>query len=266
MFPYWGIPIHKEPRAQVYWGYGTLLGDRDINEHDFDWLKWDATMAQQWGRKPMVTAEQVVKILTDKMVPFQGDLKMLDFSEGNIYSEHMAKLVAWHRYYTRFWKQSLLFCDVRWPDFINLNAPDKIGCTGVAEPRFLKAVTGKNLSFLDGVNIGRRIWNLDHAIWTLQGRHRDMVHFSENIYNEVGSFGGDTRNAYLPGFEDGEWGYHGYSKRTLNRKGFDEFKTRFYNLMDWDPDTGYPTRKVLEEIDLKHVADELAQNGKLGKS
>ena len=37
-FPYWGIPIHKEPRAQVYWGYGTLLGDRDINEHDFDWL------------------------------------------------------------------------------------------------------------------------------------------------------------------------------------------------------------------------------------
>lgn len=29
-FPYWGIPVHKEPRAQVYWGYGTLLGDRDI--------------------------------------------------------------------------------------------------------------------------------------------------------------------------------------------------------------------------------------------
>ena len=38
-FPYWGIPVHKEPRAQVYWGYGTLLGDRDINEHGFDWLK-----------------------------------------------------------------------------------------------------------------------------------------------------------------------------------------------------------------------------------
>jgi len=23
----------------------------------------------------------------------------------------MAKLVAWHRYHTRFWKQSALFCD-----------------------------------------------------------------------------------------------------------------------------------------------------------
>jgi len=38
-FPYWGLPVHKESRAQVYWGYGTILGDRDINEHCFDWLK-----------------------------------------------------------------------------------------------------------------------------------------------------------------------------------------------------------------------------------
>jgi len=43
MFPYWGLPIHKEPRSQVYWGYGTILGDRDINEHGLDWLKWDAS-------------------------------------------------------------------------------------------------------------------------------------------------------------------------------------------------------------------------------
>lgn len=25
LFPFWGLPIHKEPRAQVYWGYGTIL-------------------------------------------------------------------------------------------------------------------------------------------------------------------------------------------------------------------------------------------------
>ena len=34
---------------------------------------------------------------------------MLDYSTANMYSEHMAKLVSWHRYYTRFWKQSALF-------------------------------------------------------------------------------------------------------------------------------------------------------------
>ena len=265
MFPYWGLPIHKEPRAQVYWGYGTLLGDRDINEHDFDWLKHDAKAYKRWGKKPLGTAEEIVKIVTDKMVPYQGDMLMMDFSEKNIYSEHMAKLVSWHRYYTRFWKQSMLFCDVRWPDFVNLYQRDKLGSTGIAEPKFLKAVTGRDFSFLDGINLGKRIWNLDHAIWTLQGRHRDMVHFADIIYNKGATSDADGK-AYMPGIENGKWDYHFYAKRPLKRKGFDEFKTRFYKMHEWDTSSGFPTRKALESVDLKYVADELEGQGKLGNT
>jgi len=263
-FPYWGIPVHKEPRAQVYWGYGTLLGDRDINEHDFDWIKWEYGQAKAQGKRPALTAEEVVKIIADKMVPFQGDLDMLNFSENNIYSEHMAKMVSWQRYYTRFWKQSMLFCDSRWPDFVNIHRPDKIGSTGVAEPRYIKAVTGKDFSFLDGINLGRKIWNLDHAIWTLQGRHRDMVHFADNIYKKRPLYPLDVPNAHLPGKENGKWDYYGYSKRTLDRDKFDEFKTRFYRLQGWDTATGYPTRAALEPLGLGYVADELEKKGKLG--
>jgi aldehyde:ferredoxin oxidoreductase len=264
-FPYWGIPIHKEPRAQVYWGYGTLLGDRDINEHDFDWIKWEYGQAKAQGRRPALTAEEVVKIVTDKMVPFQGDLDMLDFSENNIYSEHMAKLVAWHRYYTRFWKQSMLFCDSRWPDFVNILRPDKIGSTGIAEPRYVKAVTGKDFSFRDGIDLGRKIWNLDHAIWTLQGRHRDMVHFIDNVYERRPLFPADVPNAHMPGKENGKWDYYGYSRRKLDKNKFDEFKTRFYLLQGWDTKSGYPKRSTLESLELGYVADELERNGKLGK-
>jgi aldehyde:ferredoxin oxidoreductase len=264
LFPYWGIPIHKEPRAQVYWAYGTILGDRDINEHDLDWLKWDASISKMVGRAPMFPAETVVKIVTDKMVPFNGDMEMLDFSASNIYSDHMAKLVSWHRYYTRFWKQSLLFCDARWPDFVNLNAPGKIGSTGEAEPKFYKAVTGKKFSFLDGINLGRKIWNLDHAIWTLQGRHRDMVHFADFIYTKKG-IRVDLPSAYMPGKENGVWDYYNYTPRTLDRNKFEEFKTRFYKLQGWDPETGYPKRSTLQEIGLGTVADELEKKGRLGK-
>jgi aldehyde:ferredoxin oxidoreductase len=264
-FPYWGLPIHKEPRAQVYWGYGTLLGDRDINEHEFDWLKWYASSEKQAGREPSLIAEEAVKIITGKMVPFQGDMDMLDFSENNIYSEHIAKLVSWHRYYTRFWKQSMLFCDARWPDFVNIHRSDGIGSTSIAEPRYIKAVTGKDFSFEDGIELGRRIWNLDHAIWTLQGRHRDMVHFSNNVYEKKNPlFPADVPNAYMPGKENGKWDYYGYSYRTLDRDKFDEFKTRFYRLQGWDTATGYPTRAALEPLDLGYVADELEKNGKLG--
>ena len=255
-FPYWGIPVHKEPRAQVYWSYGTILGDRDINEHGFDWLKHVSS-----------DVEEVVKIITDKMVPFNGDLDMLDFSENNIYSEHMAKTVSWQRYYTRFWKQSMLFCDTRWPDFLNIHRPDYIGATGVAEPKYVKAVTGKDFSFEDGINLGRKIWNLDHAIWTLQGRHRDMVHFVDNIYEQPPLFPVDDNiaNVHMPGKENGKWGSYGYSKRTLDKNKFDEFKTRFYELQDWDIATGYPNRSVLEPLGLGYVADELDNKGKLGK-
>ena len=198
------------------------------------------------------------------MVPFDGDIRMLDFSDPNIYSEHMAKMVSWHRYYTRFWKQSTLFCDARWPDFINVYAPGKVGSTGEAEPLFFNAVTGKNFTFLDGINLGRKIWNLDHAIWTLQGRHRDMVHFADFIYN-LPAFGSDGPVHCLPGRKNGKWVYFDTVGRRLDKQKFEGFKTAFYQLQGWDQQSGYPTRSTLESLRLDHVADELEKNDTLGK-
>ena len=98
-FPFWGLRENADPGTDPPSDYGSLLGDRDNNEHHH----FDGD-----NRK-------VARIITDKLVPFQGDLSMLDFSMSNRYSESMAKLVSWHRYYTRFYKHSLLFCDWRWP-------------------------------------------------------------------------------------------------------------------------------------------------------
>jgi hypothetical protein len=36
------------------------------------------------------------------------------------------------------------------------------------------------------------------------------------------------------------------------------WKTAFYKVEGWDPKTGYPARKTLEDLGLKHVADVLA--------
>jgi len=102
-FPHWGIAVHYDPRVELEWGYGTILGDRDINEHDFNWLFWRAAGADFYGLEPTATADEAVKIYTDKMVPFEGDPLMLDYSDENMYSEHIAKLVSGHRWYTPFW-------------------------------------------------------------------------------------------------------------------------------------------------------------------
>ncbi len=257
-FPYWGMPNHFDPRAELEWGYGSILGDRDINEHCINRLSSYASA--KYGLSHQMPAEAVVKIATDKMVPYQGNRLMLDFSTENMYSEHIAKLVAWHRHYTRFWKQSALYCDWRWPDFINLYASENVGSTGEAEPAFYHAVTGKNFTFLDGIELGRKIWNIDHAIWTLQGRHRDMVHFADYIYNVP--YG--SKNKQLTGREKGKWTYINPVGRSVDRKKFEEFKTIFYELEGWNVTTGWPKRSSLESIGLGFVADELEKHAKLG--
>jgi aldehyde:ferredoxin oxidoreductase len=259
-FPHWGLPNHYEPRTELEWGYGTILGDRDINEHCFNTIFWDLLISRFTGSKPSATAEETVKIYTDKMIPFEGDRLMMDYGTENMYSEHIAKLVAWHRHYTRFWKQSALLCDFRWPDFVNPYAPDKVGSTGESEPAFFHAVTGRQVTFLDGMELGRRIWNLDQAIWTLQGRHRDMVHFADYIYQVP--YGGPS---FMPSRVNGRWDYVSISGRAIDKGKFEEFKSRFYLLEGWDPDTGYPSRGTLRSLNLGTVADELERNNKLGK-
>ena len=78
-YAYWGQPTHSyDPRAEVSWGYGSILGDRDINEHCFQTIFWKNYMTQA---HPPLDAEEAVKIITGKMVPFEDDPLMLDASD-----------------------------------------------------------------------------------------------------------------------------------------------------------------------------------------
>ncbi len=266
MYPYWGLPEHGyDSRWQVCWGYGSILGDRDCNEHEFTGLFWYAKSFKDRWQKIPAPAEWFAKTYTSKMFPFQGDPLMLDYSDDNIYSDHVVKLVAWQRRYTRFWKQSVLYCDLRWPQF-TCSLPEKqyIGCTGEGEQRFFNNVTGNNHSFVDGIEIGQKTWNLDNAIWILQGRHRDMVHFADYIYSvdEPGVF--SHRNYYLPGRKNGKWDWLLVSNRCHDRDKFEDFKTRYYSFEGWDSSSGWPKRSTLQSLGLSHVADELATHGRLG--
>ena len=265
-YSYWGLPEHGyDPRAELEWGYGSILGDRDINEHEFSTLFWFPSLAKLDGREMHPPAEEMVKIFVEKMKPLDPDPRMLDYSTANMYSEHIAKLVSWHRYYTRFWKESAMYCDMRYGNFYNKYAPGNRGITGEGEPRFWNAVTGDNMSFVDGINLGRKIWNLDHAIWTLQGRHRDMVHFASYIYEKPFTH---THFCpyYMPGIdENGNWDYISLAGRKLDKSRFEAWKTLYYQQEGWDPDSGYPTRKTLTSLGLAHVAEALAAENRLGK-
>jgi aldehyde:ferredoxin oxidoreductase len=270
-FSYWGMPEHGyDPRAELEWGYGSILGDRDCNEHCFNIIFTNITAAFAFAKPMRLQADQLVGIIAEKLAPYAKNRpEVLDFGDANMYSEDVAQLVRWHRHYTRFYKQSALFCDLRWPDFYNTNTPDQRGATAsddAGEHVFWNAVTGEDITFEDGIERGRRIWNLDNAIWTLQGRHRDMVHFAPYVY-ETRFDKGELFPFYMWPCRDenGDWAYTDIMGRTLDKNKFEEFKTIFYGLEGWDVASGWPTRSLLEELDLARVADTLEAAGRLGK-
>jgi aldehyde:ferredoxin oxidoreductase len=259
-YPNWGLPQHYEPRTNIEWALATILGDRDVNAHGLSVPFYAVTTPILQGKKPILPAQELVEIFAEKMVPYQGDTRMLDFSHENVYSEHFAKFIAWHLHYSRFWSNSVLYCDFLFPDFINPSREDKRGAVGEAEQKFLNAVTGADFDFVQGMEMGRKIWNLDNAIWTLQGRHRDLAHFAEYIYQESIFF-----PCYLPCRTNGKWRYARINGQSIDREKFEEFKTRFYKLEGWDTKTGWPQRDTLKSLGLDHVADELQKNDRLGR-
>jgi len=265
----WGYVHHYDGRTEAEWGYGCLLGDRDINEHDFNWIcYWTPTIWAAYGMTPLVTAQRMAEIMSKQMIPYSDEPNLIDYSDAGIYSETMAKTTAWHRHYTRYYKQALGFCDWNWADFVNPYGPDFVGATSIGEPKFFNAVTGKNQTFAEGMEIGRKIWNLDRAVWILQGRTRDMEVFSDYMYDVAATAktpGIPYEMPYtMPVFENGAWSYKSVAGRKLDRQKVEDFKTLFFKLEGWDTKTGWPTRKTLEDLGLKNVADKLQGAGKLG--
>ncbi|MFB6086642.1 MAG: aldehyde ferredoxin oxidoreductase N-terminal domain-containing protein [Halodesulfurarchaeum sp.] len=260
---YWGYPQHYDARTEVEWGYGSILGERDINEHDFNWVVyWQPSIAKLTGTDPIISAEDLAGLIKEKTTPYNV---VPDYSDEGIYSENMAQLVAWHRHYTRFWKQSVLYCDWAYADFVNPYGEGMSGLTPEGEPKFFNDVTGMDLTFEEGIEKGRKIWNLDRAIWTLQGRHRDQEELSEYTY-DIGATPGYTTYEvpyWVPVKENGTWEFKNVSGRTLDKQKFNDWKSKFYEFENWDTETGRPTRSALEDLGLGNVADELDAANKL---
>ena len=261
---YWGTSDHYDPRVEAEWGFGSLLGERDLMLHNIANypLHWTPEAFRMAGKEPYLTAEQAAQITADAMIPYQGDAFMLDYSDGptGIYSEHKVKQVAWVKHYEKFWIGSNGFCGWRWPMCFTNNSADFRGPTPQAEPRFFNAITGKNITFADGMELGRKIFTLDRAIWTIQGRHRDMEVFPDYIYNQ------GSRGELLPMYDDKtkKWSYSTGSGRKLNRAKVEEWKTKFYAFEGFNTTNGWPTRKTLEDMGLKKVAGVMQSKGRLG--
>jgi aldehyde:ferredoxin oxidoreductase len=267
-FPYWGIQEHGyDPRAEVEWGYASILTDRDINSHEFNQLYWNISVDTLKGNTPRISAEKIAHLIAEKLKPYVEGPECMDFSEENIYSDAVMNLTRWYIHYNRFWKNSALFCDLRWANLFHSRGSDSNeGATGdeeVGEQVYWNAVTGENIGIVDGLKRGHRIIVLQNAIWALQGRHRDKVHFADFIYEKPYEKGEFPFYMWTVRDKEGTWRYADIMHRKLDREKFEDFKTRYYLAEGLDPKTGWPTEETLRKLKLDFAIEELKRHGKL---
>jgi aldehyde:ferredoxin oxidoreductase len=106
-----------------------------------------------------------------------------------------------------------------------------------------------------GLKMGERFWNLERAIMVREGRTRKDDTLANYLFEK-------EKTATVTGAE----GKTIKIKRKLDRNKFEGLKDAYYSARGWDLETGRPTRKKLEELDLKDVADELDKDGLMPKA
>jgi aldehyde:ferredoxin oxidoreductase len=262
-FPAYGASWHHSLPG-VDWAYSYILMSGDPMWHGF----MGVAGGGGFGGPSTYTAEQLVEMLAAKMTPFTGDPLMFsncwkgeEAKKTGIYSEHKAKMVAWSRYFSGFYNEAMSFCEMMLPNFIGRSANGIAGPSPDLEYRYYQAVTGNKKTFADTIEIGRKIWNMERAIRVMAGRHRDKEQFAPFMYMPGATFMslGDK-----PIYQDGKWSFENQSDLYLEKTGVEAFKSHYYKLEGWNAETGWPTRKTLDGLGMKKVADLMASKGKLG--
>ena len=70
----------------------------------------------------------------------------------------------------------------------------------------------------------------------------------------------------VPIYDGSKWSWTPGNDMYLDEQGVEQWKTAFYKFEGWDPKTGLPQRKTLEDLGLKNVADVLQSKNKLGSA
>jgi aldehyde:ferredoxin oxidoreductase len=125
------------------------------------------------------------------------------------------------------------------------------------ESQIYSAITGRETSEEELLNIGERIFNLQRAILLRQGwGGRDGDQIQEYFFTSPLKKGDVFFNpdAIMPGPEGKLFSRMG---AVLDRTKFEKMKSDYYQLRGWDIDTGFPTVTRLKALGLNDIINDL---------
>jgi aldehyde:ferredoxin oxidoreductase len=153
-------------------------------------------------------------------------------------------------------KECLILCDFSWPFYHTPATEDHLG-DPTLESQICAAVTGRDIDEEGLYEVGARTFNVQRANMAREG-HRGREFDTIRDFNFEVGLRGDYGNpeCQVPG-ENGE----AFSRKgmTVDRDEFEKMKGEYYGIRGWDVESGLQTRKSLEDLDLKDVADGLEE-------
>jgi aldehyde:ferredoxin oxidoreductase len=120
-------------------------------------------------------------------------------------------------------------------------------------------VTGRDINEKGLYKLGERVFNLQRAILSIEGKkgreHDVLGEFNFNVPLK-GDFGNPDCIVRGP---DGE--IFPRKGMVLAKEGFEKMKDEFYEIRSWDVPTGLQTRRKLEELCLGDISQKLWSKG-----
>jgi len=228
-----------------------------LHEVCFPIMKWVMWYATDGAMSPFST--EVMRNIAKK---FWLSEKAVDFStyEGKADVAYMIQ----NREYA---KENLVVCDFFYPLTTADGAVDRVG-DPTLESRLLSAVTGIEYNEASYYKTGERIFNLQRAIQSIEGRagrKDDTVnefYFTDKMEEEAGFLGLFNPEFMLPG-PQGEL----ISRKgaVLERDKFEKMMDEYYLRRGWDVKSGLQKKDTLTALGLSDVVSRLTAKGLLAE-
>jgi aldehyde:ferredoxin oxidoreductase len=234
-----GFPSgYAVPALGLMWA----LDNRDaMISHAYISMLWGAAFTI--GQNALTAVpDQIFPILKPAMKYVYGSEEAAEFlqADGKSLNWKWAAPVVKRYQEHSILKDCYIVCDILFPFLFNANTADHVGDTSL-ESRIYSAVTGDDMSEEESYKKGHMLCSLERAIAARDGRTRadDILH---DIYFDRTDAAG----------------------RKYLREDMERSKGEFYKLMEWDVESGTPTRSTLERLGLKDVAEGLGKKPEPG--
>jgi aldehyde:ferredoxin oxidoreductase len=159
-------------------------------------------------------------------------------------------------------KESLIVCDWIYPISDSEHSHDHVG-DPTLESQFFSAVTGIETDEAGLYRMGEAVFNQQRAALIRDGwRGREGDRLPDDWHNEPLKRGVMDPDCLVPDKNGKPVSRVG---AVVDRQEFERMKDEYYQIRGWDVATGLPTRRTLEGLGLKDVADDLQRRGLLGQ-